>query len=65
MRRTSQCLNSLSVESHNTDISLASNTPISNHDRPIKSSREGQIKLFRAPRFFQSIPNQGMIFILP
>ncbi len=64
MRNNSQTRNSASVDSYNNDASPASNTPLLNRGPPIKSNHEDQIKLFRTPRFFQSIPNQGLRFII-
>ncbi len=63
LRHNSQCQNSSSLDSYNTDISLPSNTPSSNFDQPRKFSQEENIKFFPTPRFFQSIPNEGLKFI--
>jgi hypothetical protein len=60
MRKTSQCQNSSSLDSYNDETLLASNTPSPNIDPPITPNQETNIKLFRAPRFFKSIPNEGL-----
>jgi hypothetical protein len=54
MRNTSQGQNS-SVDSYN-DSSVTNPTS----DQPINSNQEGNIKLFRTPRFFKSISNQSL-----
>lgn len=59
MRNTSQCQNSSSLDSYNNDASLTSNTPSLSFDEPKKPRQEGHLRIFRAPRFFQTIPNQG------
>jgi hypothetical protein len=57
MRNNSQCRNSTSLDSSNNDASLASRSSSLTID---KLKREENIRLFRTPRFFQSIPNTGL-----
>lgn len=60
MRNTSHCQNSSSLDSYNNETSLASNTPSPTTDPPITTNQDTNIKLFRTPRFFKSIPNEGL-----
>jgi len=64
MRNTSQYQNSSSVDSYTNDTSLTSNTVSLNLDQPKEPSRERRIGLFCTPRFFQSIPTQGLRYFL-